>query len=130
MMRGDGGNKARSPGRSRISRKTIAQGRPVVRLVPVVLPRAFLLHADHGCERHPAFPAPSSSNEGELIEKLGRHAPRECTFTSLSVVMPCFKRGIQQAAASQFKHGRLCVGESGEGSKPGDDSEILGGMAV
>jgi hypothetical protein len=77
-MRGDGDNKVRSPGRSRISRKTIAQGRPVVRLVPVVLPRAFLLHADHGCERHPAFPAPSSSNEGGLLAKLGHIAPREC----------------------------------------------------
>jgi hypothetical protein len=32
---------SRSPGRSRISVKTVAQGRPVVRLVPVVLPRAF-----------------------------------------------------------------------------------------
>src|ERR1700754_1204812 len=69
MMRSDGGNEARSPGRSRISRKTIAQGRPVVRLVPVVLPRAFLLHADHGCERHPAFPAPSDLDEGDLIKK-------------------------------------------------------------
>src|SRR5580704_4925993 len=71
MMRGDGDNKVRSPGRSRISRKTIAQGRPVVRLVPVVLPRAFLLHADHGCERHPAFPAPSDLDEGGLLAKLG-----------------------------------------------------------
>jgi hypothetical protein len=26
---------------------------------PVVLPRAFLLHADHGCGQHPAFPVPS-----------------------------------------------------------------------
>jgi hypothetical protein len=35
------GQQSRSPGRSRISRKTVAQGRPDVRLVPVVLPRAF-----------------------------------------------------------------------------------------
>ena len=34
-----------------------SSGRPEARLVPVVLPRA-LLHADHGCDRHPAFPAP------------------------------------------------------------------------
>src|SRR5882724_8164444 len=38
--------------------KTIAQGRPDDPPVPVVLPRAFLLHADHGCGGHPAFPAP------------------------------------------------------------------------
>src|SRR5262249_61192881 len=37
----DGGKRARSPGRLRISRKTIAQGRPVDPPVPVVLPRAF-----------------------------------------------------------------------------------------
>jgi hypothetical protein len=52
----DGGKKARSPGRSRISRNTIAQGRPDDPLSPVVLPRAFLLHADHGCGGHPVFP--------------------------------------------------------------------------
>ena len=63
-LAGDGDNKAWSPGRARISRKTIAQGRPVVRLVPVVLPRAFLLHADHGCGGHPVFPAPSCDQEG------------------------------------------------------------------
>ena len=73
----DGDNKAWSPGRSRISRNTIAQGRPVVRLVPVVLPRAFLLHADHGCGGHPAFPAPSVFDEGDLMEKLGCFIPRE-----------------------------------------------------
>src|SRR5882757_935199 len=37
----DGGNQAWSPGRSRISRKAIAQGRPDDPPVPVVLPRAF-----------------------------------------------------------------------------------------
>ena len=40
-LTGDGGNQAWSPGRSRISRKTIAQGRPDDPPVPVVLPRAF-----------------------------------------------------------------------------------------
>src|SRR5580692_5123705 len=69
MMRSDGDNKARSPGRSRISRKTIAQGMPAAPAEPVVLPRAFLLHADHGCSPHPAFPAPSVFDEGGLIEK-------------------------------------------------------------
>jgi hypothetical protein len=59
ILRGDGGNQAWSPGRSRISRNTIAQGRPDDPLSPVVLPRAFLLHADPGCGGHPVFPAPS-----------------------------------------------------------------------
>src|ERR1700750_2841111 len=52
------------------------------------LPRAFFTHGGHGCGSHPAFPAPSVSDEGGLIGKtrtdrvarmlfyvsLGRHA--------------------------------------------------------
>jgi hypothetical protein len=41
VLRGDGGKRARSPRRARISRNTIAQGRPDDPPVPVVLPRAF-----------------------------------------------------------------------------------------
>ena len=55
----DGGKKARSPGRLRISRKTIAQGRPDDPPVPVVLPRAFFCTRTMGACGHPAFPAPS-----------------------------------------------------------------------
>jgi hypothetical protein len=43
----------------------------MIRLVPVVLPRAFLLHADHGCDRHPAFPAPSISGGTRLPHHSG-----------------------------------------------------------
>src|ERR1700759_5355590 len=32
---------------------------------PVVLPPCFLLHGTHGCNRRPAFPAPSSLREGQ-----------------------------------------------------------------
>jgi hypothetical protein len=54
------GQKSPVPGEStKDTVKTIAQGRPVVRLVPVVTPPAFCLQADHGCGQHPAFPAPS-----------------------------------------------------------------------
>jgi len=77
MTRSDGDNKAWSPGRARISRKTIAQGRPVVRLVPVVLPRAFC------CTRTMGAACTRSSLRPLVIErvqddaKLGRIAPRE-----------------------------------------------------
>jgi hypothetical protein len=54
----DGGKKARSPGRARISRKTIAQGRPEAACT-CGSTACFLLHANHGCGWHPAFPAPS-----------------------------------------------------------------------
>jgi hypothetical protein len=39
----------------------------VIPVEPVVLPPCFLLHGTHGCNRHPAFPAPSSIFEGQII---------------------------------------------------------------
>jgi hypothetical protein len=78
----DGGNQAWSPGRSRISRKTIAQGRPDDPPVPVVLPRAFLLHADHGCGGHPAFPAPFDFEGGEFPKARTFRAARMKTRVS------------------------------------------------
>jgi hypothetical protein len=36
------------------------------------LPRAFYSHGGHGCGQHPAFPAPSLTQEGGSFAKLGR----------------------------------------------------------
>jgi hypothetical protein len=69
--RENGGKNAGPRGERGVSRKAIAQGRPVVGLVPVVLPRAFLLHADHGCSLHPAFPAPSRWKRAKLRQSSG-----------------------------------------------------------
>ena len=69
----DGDNNVWSPGRSRISRKTIAQGRPVVPARTCGSAACFFLHADHGCDGHPAFPAPSSSKEGGMKRKTRTH---------------------------------------------------------
>jgi hypothetical protein len=68
---GDGGKKARSPGRSRISRKAIAQGRPDVRPNLWFSPPAFLLLAGHGCGLHPAFPAPSEFRGPQMTHNSG-----------------------------------------------------------
>jgi len=74
----DGGYQARTPGRARISRNTIAQGMPVVCGVPVVATRVLsCCTRGYGCIGHPAFPAPSLRDEGGLLEELGRFAPRE-----------------------------------------------------
>jgi hypothetical protein len=74
----DGGKRARSPGRAR--RKPLKplrrEGR-VISAVPVVLPRAFCCTRTMGVSRHPAFPAPSSFDEGDSDANLGRFAPRE-----------------------------------------------------
>src|SRR3982075_3525686 len=54
--------KAGSPGRSRISRKAIAQGRPDASAKPVCLRAPFCCNyrtQDRGCGARPVFPAPS-----------------------------------------------------------------------
>ena len=109
-----------SPGRTRISRNTIAQGMPAAPAEPVVLPRAFLLHADHGCSPHPAFPAPSVSDEGGSMEKLGRNAPRECDLTPSSAVMP--RAGGASSTLRLLGSRTAASGILDRPAKPGDDN--------
>jgi len=76
----DGGKRARSPGRSRISRKTIAQGRPDDPAPPVVTTVCFLpMHTGRGCELAPGLPcALLFSGRMVFLQKLGPIVPREC----------------------------------------------------
>ena len=72
------GQSSRSPGRARISVKTVAQGMPVDRQHLWYLPPAFLLQAGHGGGLHPAFPAPSLLSRGTMNRHhSGANAPRE-----------------------------------------------------
>src|SRR6266702_2783294 len=71
--RGDGGKRNSSPGRSRISRKTIAWGMPDVSGASAVntgvhtsLPQRT---PGCGCIGHPAFPAPSSMRDDEIFRQ-------------------------------------------------------------
>src|ERR1700719_1930922 len=65
LLRSDGGKRARSPGRSRISRKNIAWGMPDVSGASAVNTRVHTKTTKRtrgcGCIGHPAFPAPSYS---------------------------------------------------------------------
>jgi hypothetical protein len=65
---GDGGKKRRSPGRARISRKTIARGKPGCLGCTCSLTRVLFCATrrtrDCGCIQRPAFPAPSRRREG------------------------------------------------------------------
>ncbi|QOZ20878.1 hypothetical protein XI02_42475 [Bradyrhizobium sp. CCBAU 21365] len=48
-------------------------------VTPVVLPPCFLSFARaHGCDRHPAFPAPSVQERAKRRAKLGQNVSREC----------------------------------------------------
>ena len=72
--------KAGSPGRSRISRKAIAQGRPDASAKPVCLRAPSCCNyrtQDRGCGAHPVFPAPSILNRANEMQNSGRIAPRE-----------------------------------------------------
>jgi hypothetical protein len=65
----DGGKRGRSPGRARISRKTIARGKPGCPGCTCSLTRVHfcstLRTRDCGRSRRPAFPAPSRRREGQ-----------------------------------------------------------------
>jgi hypothetical protein len=69
----DGGKKRRSPGRARISRKTIARGKPGCLGCTCSLTRVLFCATrrtrDCGCIQRPAFPAPSRRREGQRISK-------------------------------------------------------------
>jgi hypothetical protein len=77
----DGGKRARSPGRARISRKTIAWGMPDVSGASAVNTRVHTPTTKRtrgcGCIAHPAFPAPSDFIGRHCLAKLGRIVPRE-----------------------------------------------------
>jgi hypothetical protein len=66
--------KPETPGRSRSSRSTIAQGMPDRRRTCYDLCAVFLLfaHEAFGCSLRPAFPAPSSFRKARLNAKSGR----------------------------------------------------------
>src|SRR5262245_55499088 len=57
-----------SPVTGKSTKETVTPSRRESRTAPVepvVLPPCFLLHGTHGCNQHPAFPAPSIFEEGE-----------------------------------------------------------------
>src|SRR3978361_1758105 len=71
---------AGSPGRSRISRKAIAQGRPDASAKPVCLRAAICCNyrtQDRGCGAHPVFPAPSIIWRANEMQNFGQMMPRE-----------------------------------------------------
>ena len=77
---GNGGKKGRSPGRSRISRKAIARGKPgCLGCTCQIRVRFSSTHCTRRCgrSRRPAFPAPSLFGEGQRIGKAQVESHRE-----------------------------------------------------
>jgi hypothetical protein len=80
----DGGKKARSPGRARS--KPLKPSRRECRTIAVcpwlLTPVLSCCTGGHGCNAHPAFPAPSAFRWAFFFAQLGRAAPRESGITS------------------------------------------------
>jgi hypothetical protein len=73
---GDGGNKRRSPGRARISRKTIAWGKPgCLGCTCQIRVHSFAPFSTRRCGRsqRPAFPAPSVRERADEMQQPGRN---------------------------------------------------------
>jgi hypothetical protein len=105
--------KAGSPGRSRISRKAIAQGRPDASAKPVCLRAPSCCNyrtQDRGCGAHPVFPAPSDFEGKVSLKNFGRIASRECEVVSINPSSPPSAqlrtgRGDPYAAAEIIQQG-------------------------
>jgi hypothetical protein len=77
-LAGDGGNQRWSPGRARISRKTIAQGMPGrIRCTCGSCPCAFSLHRGPWVQRAPGIPCALIVEGGSNRQQLGRDPRRE-----------------------------------------------------
>jgi hypothetical protein len=102
MTRGNGDNNVWFTGEStKDTVKTIAQGRPDVRLVPVVTPPAFCLQAEH-----PAFPAPSPFR-GRCFQRLGRgNAWRD--YTCVAWLFDIQIKALRRGSRGRRSHGRHC----------------------
>ncbi len=86
----DGDNNVWSPGRSRISRKTIAQGRPVVPARTCGSAACFFSARGPWVRRAPGLPCALFFERGWIETKNSDAiAPREHAVTSLSTGMPC-----------------------------------------
>ena len=76
-----------TPGRARISRKTIVQGMPDCFGVPVVTCLRAFLHCTQGCDRASGIPCPLCSLRGRRrCNARAIHAARMRTLVSLHVI--------------------------------------------
>src|SRR5665213_1000696 len=106
--RGDGGKQARSPGRARISRKAIAQGRPECLRFTCMLVCALFVHQctrDRGCSAHPVFPAPSSVEAHTFFASLGRNRAARTRRCAWRILRDAAKRPLLKMRSTSGPHG-------------------------
>jgi hypothetical protein len=104
----DGGNQAWSPGRARRKPlKPLAQGGPGYPAEPVVLPRAFFLHAGHGYQQIPGLPCALSIVGGTCLPHHSGAMRRENAEQCLALfeTLGCLKSRI----GTTIPHGDLAL---------------------
>src|SRR5260370_28926324 len=107
----DGGNQARSPGRSRISRQTVAQGRPDDPPVPVVLPRAFCCTRTMGAvgTRHSLRPLHARGTC--FRHQLGRDPPRDCEGVSRLFEIQILEVSMRMGSSSRHRSQKRLIAD-------------------
>jgi hypothetical protein len=105
LLRSDGGKRARSPGRSRISRKTIAQGRPDVSGEPVVSNSCafYFAHEAAGALGTRSSLRPLISFGRHCLAKLGRIVPRERGGVSFQLFENRIGNGAHTPSTSSWR---------------------------
>jgi antitoxin CptB len=110
---GDGGKRARSPGRARNKLlkplRAGTSGDSGVLVVTRVRSTATKCTRDRGCSGHPAFPTPSQGRK--IQQRLGRFAPRGRERVSgiemSTLVMPGLDPGIHHSSQDHFEEDGL-----------------------
>ena len=74
--------------------------------------RVLLLHADHGCGGHPAFPAPSSDFEGGSFQQLGHFVPRERGSMSAILSQPILRDAARFAPLLRMRSLQVAQGQT------------------
>jgi hypothetical protein len=100
---GNGGKKGRSPGRVRISRRTIARGKPGCPGCTCQTRVRFLPFCTRCCgrSRRPAFPAPSSQQRDNELAKLRR----DCAVRTIFHVVTPAKAGAHTPCRQEKAQG-------------------------
>jgi hypothetical protein len=131
----DGGNQAWSPGRVRISRKTIAQGRPDDPPVPVVLPRAFCCTRTMGAVgTRPSLRPPVS--RAVRFDNSDASVPRDYRLTSPTFVMPracgaaSTPRPLGSITTASGTLNRPGIPDPVGDRRPGDDIGVSGCLKI
>ena len=111
--RGNGDKKRRSPGRARISRQTIARGKPGCLGCTCLIRVRFRLplHTVLRAQSAPGFPCALSTERDNEIAKLGQIMSRECfrlfeIVSAYSIVVP------DKRATSERDPGPITTGKS------------------